>query len=748
MLSQTNAGQLAARRAGTLPRPASLPSQLAVCAGAGGGKTELLIATLVDRIMSAGLQPERCCVLTFTRSAGQELKERAAERAGDRVAEQLSRLRIGTLDAELPKLLDARVEPAPGRSVQKQVLYGWRLRLLQEQAVDRALELLNAGELDDLLALFHAAERDGAKAELVQTLVKHGEALRNAGVDLQRWALATSWSGRPEAYAGLLRSYLVNYQALKLARGCPVADSHDILESALKSECDIDLLLVDEAQDLTRIQLEACCHLARNGELVLVGDDAQRIYGFRHAGSSPLTALPQGASLVVNHRSARSIVTVANAMAVPGQLTQQHHRQSVGTVRRGVLPTDDDDTLARAITLLVGEEQSSVSPPATTAVLCRTNDEVRRVVKAARALSLPVRWNARRYLGKSTAVSALLNYTQGLMGATAGREARASMLGLLAGLEGESVGAPGRHEKLDVAVGEANGTARPANAFLRRHEELSEMSPGVPLGRRLRATVENLDLVTQLKERQADGIEADALLALLEVVEQERDDLTLDELRRLTQSGDPGGPEHDPRWRTQGIVILTVHDAKGLEWESVFLPYFLRRSGRPPGPVLVNPQSSTAVRVGIADLALDDGSRKVASRSDREAAQAGGRPLKRLRDPVYSELLGDTWARERADGLRLDYVAVTRARDRLTVVAADPRGRWPLELSHLHTAIAAAEQQHPGAVTRLTSPLTPPPPSATAAPPVPAVLRAVETPRPLVPPPLSPTRLERLLDGR
>ncbi|MBV9000629.1 MAG: UvrD-helicase domain-containing protein, partial [Solirubrobacterales bacterium] len=573
-------------------------------------------------------------------------------------------------------------------------------------------------------------------------------ALRNAGVDSQRWQLTNSWSGRPAAYAEVLRSYLVNYQLLKRARGGPVADSHDILDAVLTSECEVDLLLVDEAQDLTRIQLEACCHLARNGELVLVGDDAQRIYGFRHAGSSPLAALPQGASLVVNHRSACSIVTVANALAVPGRLTQQHHRQAVGTVRRGVLPTDDDDKLARAIALLVAEEQSSACAPATTAVLCRTNDEVRRVVKAARALSLPVRWNARRYLGKSIAVAALLDYAQDLMGPAVVPASVAPVLAQLAGLEGGAVAALGTYETLDVALCEANGNAGFGAGFLRRHEELSEMSPGVPLGRRLRAIVENLDLVTQLMQRQTDGIEADALLALLEVVEQEREHLTLDELRRLTQSGDAGGPEPDPRWRTKGIVILTVHDAKGLEWESVLLPYFLRRAGRPPGPVLVEPQSSTTVSVGVADLALDDGSNKVASRSDREAAEADGRPLKRLRDPVYSEILSDVWARERAEGLRLDYVAVTRARDRLTVVAADPRGRWPLELSHLHTAIAEAEQRHPDAVTRLTSPLTPRPPSARTASHVPAVRLAVEQPRPLVSPPLSPTRLERLLDGR
>jgi ATP-dependent exoDNAse (exonuclease V) beta subunit len=154
------------------------------------------------------------------------------------------------------------------------------------------------------------------------------------------------------------------------------------------------------------------------------------------------------------------------------------------------------------------------------------------------------------------------------------------------------------------------------------------------------------------------------------------------------------------------------------------------------------------VRVGVADLALDDGSHKIASRSDREAAEAHGTPLKRLRDPVYAELLSDVWARERADGLRLDYVAVTRARDRLTIVAADPRGKWPLELSHLRDAIAAAEQRHPNAVAAITGRVSTSTQSCPSNVSSPWDARTpIEVSRPLTPLPISATRLEGILDA-
>jgi superfamily I DNA/RNA helicase len=52
---------------------------LQVIAGAGSGKTSTLIAA-VDEAVRSGINPERIAILTFSRRAAHELKDRLAQR--------------------------------------------------------------------------------------------------------------------------------------------------------------------------------------------------------------------------------------------------------------------------------------------------------------------------------------------------------------------------------------------------------------------------------------------------------------------------------------------------------------------------------------------------------------------------------------------------------------------------------------------------------------------------------------------
>ncbi len=79
--------------------------------------------------------------------------------------------------------------------------------------------------------------------------------------------------------------------------------------------------MVDEYQDTNSIQGDIAYQLARNhGNIVVVGDDAQSIYGFRGATHQNIMAFPdkfEGCRIIKleeNYRSAQTILDVANTV--------------------------------------------------------------------------------------------------------------------------------------------------------------------------------------------------------------------------------------------------------------------------------------------------------------------------------------------------------------------------------------------------------------------------------------------------
>ena len=108
------------------------------------------------------------------------------------------------------------------------------------------------------------------------------------------------------------------------------------------------------------------------------------------------------------------------------------------------------------------------------------------------------------------------------------------------------------------------------------------------------------------------------------------------------------------------VRIMTIHKAKGLEFPVVFLADLRREGGRSPSAA---GGASLAWRGGPA-LSLPSGGSAVLSTAEA---------MRRLEEP----------RREEAEGVRLLYVACTRAQERLILVQSDPAGggAWTRELA-------------------------------------------------------------------
>jgi ATP-dependent DNA helicase UvrD/PcrA len=348
------------------------PSTLvAVIAGAGSGKTRVLTRRVAHRIAIGTADARHTLVLTFTREAAGELRRRL-RRSGVR-----DHIEIGTFHAIALALLRQRWADVDRRPP---TLVGDRDRLLAEVA--GGIPVATLGTEADWCAARGVAPPD------------YVNAARAAG---RRGATT------PDRIAAALGAYA----ALKRQRG--VVDFDDLL-SQLANELAGDAawadavrfryrhVLVDEAQDLNPVQQRLLKLLVGGrGDLFLVGDPAQAIYGFNGADPGLLLdvsdRLPgiEVIALPVNRRCTPQIVAAGVAvLAADGQDRPATSARGDGPPVR-VLAADDEDHEAELVVRLVRAEDPGDVRAGAVAVLARTNGQVRRLARALDDAGIGVR---------------------------------------------------------------------------------------------------------------------------------------------------------------------------------------------------------------------------------------------------------------------------------------------------------------------------------------------------------------------
>ena len=185
-------------------------------------------------------------------------------------------------------------------------------------------------------------------------------------------------SGPGEHLHGALASAYV--EALR-ARG--LYDFSDLL--LLRPTRQFQHILVDEAQDLTALQLQFLLDCLRPGGcLYLVGDERQRIYSFRGSDAA-LSELPRllPLSLPRNYRNATRVVEGANRLFPSGVFAPPRcMRQDLGELQLRVF-ADDPEEQAWVHRWATGGH------PGSRMVLGRTQDSV-SALKAANAPALTI----------------------------------------------------------------------------------------------------------------------------------------------------------------------------------------------------------------------------------------------------------------------------------------------------------------------------------------------------------------------
>ena len=287
---------------------------LLVVAGAGTGKT-MTLAARVAWLVRQGADPQRLLLLTFSRRAAAEM----ARRAG-RLLHEAMGLPASARPPELPWC---------------GTFHSVAARLLREEAPRIGLApgftVLDRADAQDLLAMTRQA-LGLAEGEKRFPLAATCLAIHSRAVNT-RTPMATlldeHWPWCREHVADLQRLFAA-YGEAKLQQQS--LDFDDLLLSwwhlmqvpglAARIGGRFDQVLVDEVQDVNRLQADITQALKPHGRgLTAVGDDAQSIYAFRGADVRHILDWPQRftpparvLTLERNYRSTPALLEASNAV--------------------------------------------------------------------------------------------------------------------------------------------------------------------------------------------------------------------------------------------------------------------------------------------------------------------------------------------------------------------------------------------------------------------------------------------------
>ena len=534
-----------------------------VLAGAGSGKTKVITHRIAHLICDRGVAAERILAVTFTNKAADEMQARAIALAGD-VARRSC---ISTFHSFCVRVL-RRDGPRVG--------------------LRREFVIFDDG---DQLGLMREILRDLNISERVT-------APRRALAWISRRKNSGSPAAAEEDDPGMLERVAGEYQRRLTARAALDFDDLLLRSAALLGQDPetreayrrrFPHVLIDEYQDTNRPQYEIVRHLVGpEGNVTVVGDEDQSIYSWRGADINNILAFEKdfpGARVIRledNYRSTQAILDAAGALVA-------HNRKRKGKVLRAqraageaVLVRTATDEFDEAT--WVAQQAAGAQKNGRVAVLFRMNAQSRLVEEALLRAGVPyvvvggLAFYARKEIKDVLAYLRLL--VNGRDVASFRRVVNVPARGL-----GERTIEPlcrlVEQRGLDVwqavetAIAEGLLTTRAIPALQRfadalggLRQEMSVLTPKAMIERVLAAT----EYVRHLT--QDDPASAEERLAnLAELV-----DAAADFELRETGASLVGFIDRvsllasaDQKTAAGAVSLLTLHAAKGLEFETVFL---------------------------------------------------------------------------------------------------------------------------------------------------------------------------------
>ena len=550
---------------------------LLVLAGAGSGKTRVLTARIAALIDRHGVPPDRIFAVTFTNKAAGEMKHRI----GRLLARDPSGLWIGTFHSLSARLLRREAELLG---------FGRQFTIYDE---------------DDRLSLIRRLlEQRGHSTKLfppraVQSLIS---AAKNRMVPPSELAGSSPFDRLAQVSADV---YGALGPALKAANAM---DFDDLLLHPLTLfrehpdrlrayQAKFSFVLVDEFQDTNRAQYELIRLLGAHGNVCAVGDDDQSIYGWRGADVRNMQDFLKdfpGARLVrleENYRSTQVVLDAANGVIAENTgrigktLTTRKRGGEAVTLLAAADERDEAEWVVREL-----ERRSAAGDWQYTemAVLYRTNSQSRALEEAFRRAGIPYRLIGAISFYDRREVKDLLAYLR-LVANPADDEAFL-----------RSVAVPRRglgETSLATLTRAASQWGKPLLEAARGADGITDLRPNVrealrnfagfigqlarsaerlPPAEVLEQVIRAIDYETVLLAEGPEGADRwenvrELLASAANWSEEVTDEAEGTPLERFLAEAALLSAADTVVGREEGVTLMTLHTAKGLEWPVVVL---------------------------------------------------------------------------------------------------------------------------------------------------------------------------------
>jgi DNA helicase-2/ATP-dependent DNA helicase PcrA len=573
---------------------------LLVLAGAGSGKTRVLTVRIARLIDEHGVAPFRIFAVTFTNKAASEMKQRVGRLLG----RDPSGLWIGTFHS-----LSARI-------------------LRREASLLGFTPNFTIYDEDDRLALIkRLMEQRGANTKLfppraVQSIISAAKNRMQGPEDLRK---ASAYDRFAEVAADIFSAM---GPALKTANAMdfddlmlhPLTLFREHPDRLLYYQTRFNFLLVDEFQDTNLAQYQLVKMIGAHGNITAVGDDDQSIYGWRGANVKNMRDFQTDFAdvklvrLEENYRSTQLILDAANGVIAEntGRLgkTLRTARKGgeLGILLAAADERDEAEWIARELSKRRDNHDWEYNEMA---VLYRTNSQSRAFEEAFRRAGIPYRIvGATGFYGRRE-VKDLLAYLR-LIANPSDNEAFIRAVAVpRRGLGDTSLATLGKAAEqwqkplLEVSRGadrvpDLRPNVRHAlTRFAELIDGLRAESRVQPPARILERVIESIDYERLLLAEGPEGEDRwDNVRELVASAAEWSEDVTPGEEveettpleRFLSEAALLAGPD-EVTGTAEGVTLMTLHTAKGLEWPVVVLAgmedglFPLARAADQPGGV-------------------------------------------------------------------------------------------------------------------------------------------------------------------